>query len=135
MSRRKLPKNVVEMRGNPGKRPINEAEPEPTPIPCDLKPPRKLKPEALKEWERIIGFIASNAIVGAEGLSILCTYCNLHARIVELEQVGQTPDAAMLTQYRLLAGEFGLTPAGRAKLKTGNSGKKNTEEERFFGAG
>jgi phage terminase small subunit len=134
MARRKLPKNVVEMRGNPGKRAINTAEPDPTPI-DELKPPRKLKPEATKEWNRVIGFIANNSLVGNEGLSILATYCNIHARIVEMEQIGGAIEAALLTQYRLLASEFGLTPAGRAKLKTGNGKKKDTKEDRFFGAG
>ena len=133
MGNRKLPKNVVEMRGNPGKRPVNQGEPEPQTIDGIPNPPRKLKPEARKEWNRVIGFVVNNRIAGAESLSLLATYCNIHAKIVELETAGMTPDAAMLTQYRLMASEFGLTPAGRAKLKTGNGKKENSEEKRFFG--
>jgi phage terminase small subunit len=133
MPRRKLPKNVVEMRGNPGKRAINHAEPNPVPMDGTLNPPRKLKEEARKEWNRVIGFLAANGILGSESLSLLATYCNIHAKIVELEAANMMADAALLTQYRLMAGEFGLTPSGRAKLKTGNGKKEDTDEKRFFG--
>jgi phage terminase small subunit len=133
MGKRKLPRNVVEMRGNPGKRPINTAEPDPTPITGIPDPPREMKPEAVKEWKRIIGYLVINKIIGIEGLSNLATYCMMHARIVELEKLGSTADAAMIGQYRLMAGEFGLTPSGRAKLKTGNGKEKDSDEKRFFG--
>lgn len=133
MSNRKLPKNVVKMRGNPGKRPVNEEEPEPQPLDGIPDPPRKLKPEAQKEWDRIIGFVVNNRIAGLESLSLLCTYCNIHAQIVEREILGAPIEAATITQYRLLASEFGLTPAGRSRLKTGNAKEENIEEKRFFG--
>lgn len=120
------------MRGNPGKRQVNDAEPQPQVL-DSYNPPRKLKPEGKAEWDRVIGFLSSNGIVGAEGLSLLCTYCQIHARIVECEKAGIPVEAALLTQYRLMASEFGLTPAGRAKLKTGNAQKENSKEKRIFG--
>jgi phage terminase small subunit len=122
------------MRGNPGKRAINHDEPEPVPISGYPVPPRKLKPKARKEWDRVIGFLINNGIIGEESLSILATYCSIHAVIVEREELGTVAEAAMLTQYRQLAGEFGLTPSGRAKLKTGNGKKEDTKEKRFFGS-
>jgi phage terminase small subunit len=133
MPRRKLPRNVVEMRGNPGKRAINAAEPVSEAI-SSFAPPRKLKAEAKREWDRVIGFLSNNGIIGAECLSILATYCMVHAKIVELETAGMPIEAATLTQYRMLASEFGLTPTGRAKLKTGNGKTQNEDEKRFFGS-
>lgn len=133
MGNRKLPRNVVELRGNPGKRAINTAEPVPNALSGIPDPPRDLKPEGFKEWNRIIGFLVNNGIAGAESLSLVATYCNLHAHVVRLEELGAPIDAAMLTQYRLMASEFGLTPAGRAKLKTGNGKKEDEQAKRFFG--
>lgn len=132
MPNRKLPKNVVIMRGTARADRTNNEEPEPLPI-DSMAPPRKLKPEGKAEWDRVIGFLTSNGIVGAEGLSLLCTYCQIHARIVECEKAGIPVEAALLTQYRLMASEFGLTPAGRAKLKTGNAKKEDSKEKRIFG--
>src|SRR5512146_556220 len=126
------PSNVVEMRGNPGKRPINHDEPAPTPIEGIPEPPRKLKVEAKREWDRIIDFVVNSARCGQESLSILCTYCNLHAAIVETEKKGEVPMAALLTQYRGLAAEFGLMPASRTRIKADGK-KEDSDEKRFFG--
>jgi len=43
---------VKLLRGNPGKRPLNEGEPQPTPL-APACPP-ELSPTAKDEWNRII---------------------------------------------------------------------------------
>ena len=48
--RKPLPSNVVRLRGNPGKRRANDAEPRPEPRPPAC--PGALGPEARKEWQR-----------------------------------------------------------------------------------
>jgi hypothetical protein len=57
--------------------------------------------------------------VGSEGLSIVATYCTLHAAIVAEEKKGNVLVASLLAQYRTLADSLGLTGSGRAKLHTG----------------
>ena len=128
-----LPRNVVELRGNPGKRPLNEDEPVIQPITELPEPPRKLKLEAKREWKRVIPYIIGNRLVGEESLSVLATYCTLHAAMVLAEKKGELPPAAYISQYRSLAGEFGLTPSARTRIKAGGNAKKTEEEKRFFG--
>ena len=133
MPNRKLPKNLILMRGTERPDRTNYAEPDPIVIKGMPDPPRDLKPDGFREWNRVISWLVSNRIVGEEGLSAVATYCNVYARIVEMEKLGGCADAALLTQYRLLASELGLTPAGRARLKAGNGKKEDEESKRFFG--
>ena len=127
------PSNVVELRGNPGKKPTTLLESEPVVIPITEapNPPRKLNREAKKEWDRVIPFCIRNRIIGVEALGLLCTYCYLHSQEVKCEKAGELLPAAYLAQYRMLAEIFGFTPAGRARIKVGNA-EKTDETERFF---
>ena len=57
--RKPLPSNVVRLRGNPGKRRLNDAEPRPAPkVPAC---PSCLGDEARKEWKRLAKELASSA--------------------------------------------------------------------------
>jgi len=102
----------------------NPDEPEPEILLDIPSPPRKLKLEARREWDRVIEFVIKNRIVGSEGLSPLATYCNLHAAIVAEEKKGNLLTASLLAQYRALADSFGLTGSGRAKLHPGKEKPK-----------
>ena len=54
--RKPLPSNVVRLRGNPGKRRRNDAEPRPAPrVPTC---PACLDGEARKEWKRLVAELA-----------------------------------------------------------------------------
>ena len=79
-------------------------------------PPRRLKLVAHREWDRVIGYLVRNRIVGAEGLSIVATYCNLHACIVACEKKDEMPPATLVAQYRSLAESLGLTGSSRARI-------------------
>lgn len=124
--------NVVRMRNNAGKIALRTDEPVIEPILDIPAPPRRLKREARKEWERVIPFCVTNKIIGPEALSLLATYCYLHEQEVLAEKRGELLPAAYLAQYRMLAEIFGFTPSGRTRIKAGNA-KKSTEEEQFFG--
>lgn len=96
----------------------NPKEPKIIPVEGIPDPPRKLKGEAKKEWYRVVEYVINNQIVGAEGLSLLATYCNLHAAVIKEEKREVVLPAALLAQYRALAGSFGLTGDSRAKMKS-----------------
>ena len=49
--RKPLPSNVVRLRGNPGKRRLNDGEPRPAPVVPAC--PACLGEEARKEWQRL----------------------------------------------------------------------------------
>ena len=75
-------------------------------------------PEAAHEWrERIRDLV--------DALAPLGHYCNLHGAIVKQWRAGMSPTAAELTQFRMLATEFGFTPASRTKA----GGFKKAKEE------
>ena len=48
---------------------------------------------------------------GSASLEVLGHWCNMHAAAVQKWRAGMTPHAAELTQLRLMATEFGFTPA------------------------
>ena len=120
------------LENNPGKRRLNDQEPQPIPVAGLPDPPRKLKGEAKREWSRVIPFIMANSLTGQEGLSVLATYCGLHAAVVQAERRGEVPSASLIAQYRMMAETFGFTPSARTRIKSGNA-KKDTDEERYFG--
>ena len=61
--------------GNPGKRPINHDEPEPT---GDPQPPDYLDGYALKVWGRVISSMAQGVFTSCDQ-GLLATYCTLES--------------------------------------------------------
>lgn len=76
--RRPVPTRMKVLTGNPGKRPLNEYEPQPEPTIPDCPP--QLGPIAREEWDRLIGELASLRIITALDRSL-------------------SPPTAMLTGY------------------------------------
>lgn len=132
--RKPVPTTLKLLKGNPGKRPLNEREPHPKPelLPC----PGWLKGEAQAEWERItpilfrLGLLTTLDRVALEG------YCMAYGRWRAAERVIQesgltvatadgrektSPYVKVSMEYenilRSFLGEFGLTPASRTRIK------------------
>ncbi len=125
------------LRGNPGKRPLNEDEPEakvevPT---C----PGHLSPVAKREWRRITKELFALGLVSKVDRAALGGYCDAYGRWAEaarqLQQYGlivkspngypmPSPYLAILTtaldQMRAFLTEFGMTPASRSRVKMTN---------------
>jgi len=111
-----------------------DLEPEPELIDDIPEPPREIKPEGLKEWNHIVPSLIKSKVLAYHDLSFLATYCNIHAAIVRYEQIGETPPAALLTQYRMMAESFGLTPASRSKVNIiGEKEIKEKDIRKFIG--
>jgi phage terminase small subunit len=104
----------------------NADEPKFEPLTEIPAPPRKLKAEARREWDRVIEFVFKNRICGAEALSILATYCSVHAAIVAGEKKGEF-SAGLLAQYRALGERFGIDPASRGKIKSAKPAQPKNE--------
>ena len=79
--RKPLPSNVVRLRGNPGKRRLNDAEPRPAAKvpPC----PACLGDEARKEWQRLSKELAELGLLTGLDRGLLAAYCQAHALWVE----------------------------------------------------
>lgn len=75
-------------------------------------------PEAVAEWERLVGILTPVRVLSAADLTALAHLCALHGAVLDGYRSGEPPKAAQLTQLRLFLTEFGLTPASRSKAST-----------------
>ena len=147
--RKPKPTRLKILQGNPGGRPLNDAEPEPN-IPDEFPmAPDYLNDAAKEEWNRIgpelygIGLLTSLDIPAFE------LYCNAYARYInafnEVEKHGmivhapsgypvQNPYLSIINkaydQMKIYLAEFGMTPASRTRVKTAR--EKQTEKKKGF---
>ena len=135
--RKPLPSNVVRLRGNPGKRKPNDAEPRPAPATPSC--PAYLGEEARKEWKRLSRELAALGLLTRIDRGPLAAYCQAHALWVEavrsLERYGtmvkspnghpmQSPYVAVANRQveimGRIAAEFGMTPSARTRIRVGD---------------
>jgi phage terminase small subunit len=72
---------------------------------------------AVKEWDRLAPILVANKLLTEAGTSALAHLCALHGKIVQLYAAGESPVATMVSQYRNLINDFGLTPVAQGKVK------------------
>jgi P27 family predicted phage terminase small subunit len=149
--RKPLPSNVVRLRGNPGKRRLNDAEPRPASRvpPC----PACLGDEARKEWRRLAKELAELGLLTGLDRNMLAAYCQAHALWVEavssIERYGtmvkspngypmQSPYVAVANKQveimGRIAAEFGMTPSSRSRNRAGGPAAEDPFEQ-FLGRG
>lgn len=81
--------------------------------------------EAVNEWEHKVRILTDAGVLTEASLSTLAKYCNMHAKAVQKWRAGTEPTAADMTQIRLMATEFGFTPASQSKVGNGSKGETN----------
>jgi len=133
--RKPKPTRVKEVTGNPGKRPLNDQEPQLAAGVPDI--PAHLNDVARAEWERIAPQLAAAGVLTQADRAALAGYCVAWARWVEAEEkvrasglllkdkdsgkLFKNPFLAIaneaLAQMRGFASEFGLSPASRSRVK------------------
>jgi P27 family predicted phage terminase small subunit len=142
--RRPLPTAVKKLRGNPGKRKLNDKEP--SPRSGDPVMPRGLSKEAAKEWRAIVPELREMGVLTKIDGKALAAYCHSYARWMEAEEeirrvgiVVQEPiwdqtsgrlmgvkfkknpavtisETAMKIMKSFLV-EFGMTPSSRSRVR------------------
>jgi len=139
------PTAVKIAEGNPGKRPLNESEPQPRKVRPKL--PAHLSADARVQWRRVINILSPTGVITEAEADLLAVYCEAYAQWVQaLEEMrpktGEgglrtggltvlndkgTPvrnpmlkvaDDAVKTMLRCQA-ELGMTPSARARLSVG----------------
>ena len=82
------PTNEKQRLGNPGKRPLNDAEPEPAGQPT---PPDYLDDYAAEVWRRVMLSMAEGVYTMCDEqlLASYCQACSLHRQAVLVNQVGR----------------------------------------------
>jgi len=82
--RRPMPTKLKLLAGNPGKRRLDEHEPEPASrLP---EPPDHLSDEAKREWSRVGELLLDLGLVSELDRAALALYCQARARWVEAEE-------------------------------------------------
>lgn len=128
----KTPSNLVQLRGNPGRRPLNQNEPKPT---VEVPPrPSHLVGHARKEWDRITPLLERYGLLTKIDHAGVEAYCVVYGRWVEAEKklrkstmvvtVNGKPmtspwltiASAALVELRKYLAEFGMTPASRSRI-------------------
>ena len=147
------PTNIKILEGNPGKRKLNEHEPQPQrkAPPC----PKWLEPEAKKEWRRLARTLEAMGVLTEADMASFAGYCQAYARWKEAEEritdrglvirtpsgyPQQVPYISIAQQYLKLmqqfAEQFGLTPAARSRIIAGNGeGKAVDDLDELLGEG
>jgi P27 family predicted phage terminase small subunit len=131
--RRPKPTRLKVLTGNPGKRPLNEAEPRPEPCVPDC--PTELSEVARREWERLVVELGPLRVITKLDRAALAAYCGAYALWAEateaIQKFGamikspsgfpvQSPYLAIANRQTeimmRIASEFGLTPASRSRI-------------------
>lgn len=100
----------------------------------DAPPPDWLiDPVAVAEWRDKVALLSAAGVLTEASLTPLAHYCNMHASAVRQWRAGMPPTAADLTQLRLMATEFGFTPASATKAGGGGGKKKDANPFKALG--
>lgn len=131
--RRPKPTRLKALTGNPGKRPLNEDEPQPEPAAPECPP--QLSGIAREEWNRMVANLMSLRLLTDLDRAALAAYCAAYGMWSEateaIQKYGtmvkspsgypmQSPYVALANRQAeimmRIASEFGFTPASRGRL-------------------
>ena len=129
MANPRKPTALKELAGNPGKRPLNEAEPEF--LPAETIAPDWLQGEGLHQGNKLAPQMALNNLLNVATVEPLATYCDLLGAYIDSRRSGEVPDMRIFNSLRLMAKEFGFTPSSKGGIVAPEKGKKN-DKSRFF---
>lgn len=151
--RKPVPTAIKLVKGNPGKRPLNPAEPEYAVHNEPPNPPSWLRDDQIAFWEQIAPLLI-NARVLTEAdelaLAALCVALGelKHANeMIAKGRVVKTPSGyvqqspyvgianSALKQARSLLSEFGMTPAARTRVMTTAGLSPEDAFQAFLGRG
>lgn len=150
--RKPKPTSLKVLDGNPGKRPLNDREPEaPQGMP---ESPDWLDDEAKAEWDRIVPDLREMGLLSRVDRPALAAYCTAWSRWVHAEEqvrklgpIVKSPekgfpmkspfltvaDQAMEAMRKFMV-EFGLTPSSRSRIRVPGGGEEADEFDRFLEA-
>lgn len=136
------PSHMKLVRGNPGKRPINENEPQPD---MDLPtPPEGLSDHALKQWDIVAPQLHKMGVLSKIDATALEMYCVAYGNWREAQEkirrygplvkaksgfLQQSPYMQIANksfeQMRSMLAEFGMTPSSRTRISVPTEKKNN----------
>jgi len=145
-SPRPIPTKLKLARGNPGKRPLNDAEPEPRPgVPA---PPSWLTKDGRDHWYKVVPELSQMGVLTLIDADTLAEYCALwsyqHTEHLYMKKHGKNlepKERSLLLRTMLIVSaqlvrlqvEFGMTPSSRTKIKVDKVKPDDSLEAKFFG--
>lgn len=143
--RKPKPTALKMLEGNPGGRPLNEAEPKP-----QKKAPRCptwLEDEAKREWKRMAKVLEQLGLLTEMDMAAFAGYCQAYARWKEAEEfltqhgsmvrtpngyLQQVPQVSIAqTNMKIMlkfCEQFGLTPSARSRIVGGEGASDPADE-------
>ncbi len=125
------PTRLKVLAGNPGKRPLNECEPEPSS--AGLACPAWLGEEARAVWRRTVPEMKRLGVFTNADESVIASFCHIYGRFITEVKAGEQPAVTTLTHLRQYAAELGLTPSSRSKIVVPKKGH-DTKAQKYFAA-
>lgn len=149
---RPQPTRIKELAGNPGRRPLNKAEPQP-PVPeYAPRAPRFLNAEGKRAWRELVKILLRIGLYTEIDKYALALFCQAWGRWVQVErEIAKLPSLLLETQngyqyqtpllgiantaweqVRKMAGEFGLSPAERSRVRVAATEEEPSLAEMLF---
>ncbi len=145
--RKPTPTALKVLRGNPGRRPLPEHEPQPPEFKT-FEPPKHLSTVARKEWRRVVPILVESQLLTEADITALGAYCESFAMWVEAQAKIREHGLLVMTPNKIpiqspyvsiankslanmckFLSEFGLTPASRTRLTVAPKKTGNQDEE------
>lgn len=147
--RKPIPTATKKLRGNPGKRPLNKAEPQFARV--LPRCPSHLSVEARREWRRVSAELYAQGLLTRVDRAALAGYCQAYGRWVRAEEALAQSSLVVKTvagniipnPYLAIANramddmrrfmvEFGMTPSSRSRITAAGPADEPTLEEQLF---
>jgi len=151
---RPQPTELKLLRGNPGHRAINKAEPKPAADGVVM--PSHLGPVAVEKWQQVLPLLQAVKVMTKADVEALARYCDTYewwlatrARLKsegdtypilndkgEIKYIAQRPEVSiahkLAAQMRQLEQDFGLNPSARTGLHVQEQKQEDDEDARMF---
>lgn len=148
------PTQLKVLRGNPGRRPVNKKEPQPSSDGVVM--PSHLGEVARAKWQDILPLLQAVKVMTRADVEALARYCDTYewwisTRAVlkkdgdtypilndagEIKYIAQRPEVSIAhklsAQLRQLESDFGLSPAARSSLKVEPDAKEESVLSKFL---
>ena len=135
--RKPKPTAIKAKTGNPGKRPLNGAEPQPSVPATPPYAPRFLSEEGKREWRRLARLLLDTGLYTEFDYMALAMLCQVWCRWKQMEQKVMAAGEVLVSketgnlyqnpylhvanraweQMRKMLAEFGLTPSSRSRIR------------------
>jgi P27 family predicted phage terminase small subunit len=154
--RKPKPTYLKLLNGNPGKRPLNEHEPQPQPEREIPPAPLELSAEARTEWDRVAGELSRLGTLTVVDRAALAAYSQAYGRWIQAERgIAQMAERDQLTGGLMIkttngnavqnplvgmanramadmvryAAEFGMTPSSRSRIAANTDPNQGSFDE------